>query len=535
MTEHLEVERTFDVPPDFAVPGLSGMPGCARVSGPRAERLAASYFDTGDLRLARHGVTLRRRSGGADAGWHLRLPVARGTRREIRVRLGAEGAGQEPVPPRLAGLAAAYARGRVLRQVAVVETDRRVFGLLADGGETLAEVADDRVTAEVAGDRVTAGAARGLAAAGDAGSLVTADTADGTAAAGGWVAAGTAHRPGPVRWREIEVGLGSGPPELLAAISERLRAAGARPSAAASKLSRLLGVRRTPPPQRYRTAGDVLVSYVAAQVTAILDYDPRVRLADDDAVHQMRVAVRRIRSVLRVYGRLLDRDRTGPLDAELRWLAAGLGTVRDLEVLRGRFADRIDELGQQRPGWLDMMARQQSAAHARLIKTLRAQRYFSLLDALERFVADPPLAGAAAGDAARTVQPLVARAWRRVGRRFAQVDRCASEDDRAAARHAARKAAKRARYAAEAARPVLGSPAKAIAATAGRLQEVLGTYQDGIVAQRRLAQMSDSAGETFLLGMVAGVEHCAAERTLDDIAAVWAKASKPKYTRRLKS
>ncbi|HLI42272.1 MAG TPA: CYTH and CHAD domain-containing protein [Streptosporangiaceae bacterium] len=527
MTEHLEVERKFDVPPDFAVPGLSGMPGCARVSGPRAERLAASYFDTGDLRLARHGVTLRRRSGGADAGWHLKLPVARGTRREIRVRLGAEGAGEEPVPPRLAGLAAAYARGRALRQVAVVETDRRVFGLLDDGGETLAEVADDRVTAEVAGD---------LAAAGAAGDLMTAETAGGTAAeaAGGWVAAGTAHRPGPVRWREIEVELGSGPPELLAAIGERLRAAGARPSAAASKLSRLLGVHRTPPPQRYRTAGDVLVSYVAAQVTAILDYDPRVRLADDDAVHQMRVAVRRIRSVLRVYGRLLDRDRAGPLDAELRWLAACLGTVRDLEVLRGRFADRIDELGQQRPGWLGMMARQQSAAHARLIKALRDQRYVSLLDALERFVADPPLAGAAAGDAARTVRPLVARAWRRVGRRFAQVDRCASEDDRAAARHAARKAAKRARYAAEAARPVLGGPAKAIAATAERLQEVLGTYQDGIVAQRRLAQMSDGAGETFLLGMVAGVEHCAAERTLDDIAAVWAKASKPKYARRLK-
>lgn len=483
MTDHLEIERKFDVPSDFVVPDLSDVPGCARLDDPRAAQLIAGYFDTEDLRLAGHGITLRRRSGGDDDGWHLKLPIAAGVRREIHAPLGA---GQQSVPAPLAGLVAAYTRGRELGPVATVETNRQLVRLLGAGGETLAEVADDRVLAEVTG------------------------------------------RSDWVRWREVEVELGSGPADLLAVAGDRLVRAGARPAAAASKLARLLGDRRPLPRRRYRTAGDVVVGYVAEQVATLLTYDPRVRLAEPDAAHQMRVAVRKIRSVLRGYDRLLEPGAVARVDGELRWLAENLGAVRDLEVLHQRFAGRVDELGQRRPGWLDRLTTQQRTAQTRLVKAMGEQRYVDLLDTLDRFVAAPPLTGAAKGKAAATVRPLVARAWRRVDRSYAAVGRCDTDDDRAAALHRARKAAKRARYVAESARPVLGGPAKNVGNAARRMQTTLGAYQDGIVARQWLARMNNRGSDTFTLGMVAGVEHCTAPHTLDEVAATWATCAPPK-------
>lgn len=271
-----------------------------------------------------------------------------------------------------------------------------------------------------------------------------------------------------------------------------------------------------------------MVGYVAEQVATLLAYDPRVRLAEPDAAHQMRVAARRVRSVLRGYDRLLESAAAAHLDGELRWLAASLGAVRDLEVLRQRFADRVGELGQRQPGWLGRMTTQQRTAQVRLVKAMNEQRYLDLLDALDRFVAAPPLTGAAKGKAAKTVRPLVARAWRRVDRRYATVGRCDTGADRAAALHAARKAAKRARYVAEVARPVLGGQAKGVDKAAKRMQTALGAYQDGTVAQEWLTKMNNRGSDIFTLGMVAGVEHCAAPHTLEEVAATWAKCAKPK-------
>src|SRR3954454_1990758 len=86
-TVPLEIEDKFDVPADYALPDLSGIPGCAEVSRTLSHQLVAIYFDTPDLRLAARGVTLRRRRGGDDAGWHLKLPKAKGARQEIQLPL----------------------------------------------------------------------------------------------------------------------------------------------------------------------------------------------------------------------------------------------------------------------------------------------------------------------------------------------------------------------------------------------------------------------------------------------------------------
>jgi inorganic triphosphatase YgiF len=199
VTDWLETEHKYDVDPDFVIPELAGLAAGLSVTEPAVQHLAASYYDTPDFGLAAAGITLRRRTGGADAGWHLKLPVAPGSRRELRAPLGP---GAEDVPDSLAAQVTTWTGGQPLRVIAVLETTRTVRRITGPAGQDLAEVADDLV------------AARRAAAPGRDSTSFT--------------------------WREIEVELISGTPAILAAAGTRLRAAGARPSPSASKLSRLL-------------------------------------------------------------------------------------------------------------------------------------------------------------------------------------------------------------------------------------------------------------------------------------------------------
>lgn len=198
--EQLEIERKFDVDPGFVLPALDGVPGVAAADPPRVHDLEAVYHDTADLRLARGRVTLRRRTGGPDAGWHLKLPAG-AARREMHLPLDR---GTDVAPDELLELAAGLLQGAPTGPVVMLRT-RRVVTELRDGaGRVLAEVADDTVTATVP----VPGAA-----------------------------------PDVRSWRELEVELVDGEESLLAAVGDVLVAAGARPSPRASKLAFALSAR----------------------------------------------------------------------------------------------------------------------------------------------------------------------------------------------------------------------------------------------------------------------------------------------------
>ncbi|WP_146778904.1 CYTH and CHAD domain-containing protein [Actinomadura craniellae] len=483
--KHLEIERKYDAAPDFTLPDLTGLPGVIAVSGTERHTLSANYFDTADLRLAAHGITLRRRRGGEDAGWHLKMPAGPDSKQELRAPLGRA----QVVPARLATLVTAYARGSELGRVAVLDTERTTVRLLGEDGAVLAEIADDAVSGRVEG----------------------AESAD--------------------TWREIEVELVSGDRALLKAADKALRKAGAEPGSSASKLGRVLGdavTRRAVARTHPGSAAEAVLDYLSAQVTAIVTGDPKARLAEDDAVHKMRVAVRRTRSTLKSCRRVLDRERTDPLQPELKWLADALGEVRDLEVLRMRFADRIaglDELtGEAEEAGrhlLDRLTGDEQAAYRRLDAALKEPRYYALLDALEGLVAEPPLAGKAGRPADDELPRMLDREWRRVEKAYAAI---ADADDPDEARHDTRKVAKRARYAAELARPVVGSSAKQMVADAKRIQEVFGGYQDGVIAMEHLhdaARRAETPAEAFVLGVLYGVERTEAYTSRDHVEETW--------------
>src|SRR6476620_1821167 len=355
---HAEVERKYDVDAHVALPdrrALAQLPGVAVVEGPTEERLEATYVDTAGLDLAAHKVTLRRRTGGHDAGWTLKLPVSAEERQEVEVPLGPA---DEPVPPDLLDRVRAHVRDHPVTPLMRLSTTRQVRRLIGDGGVLLAWLVDDQVTA-------------------------------------------TPLREGaePRSWREWEVELtGHGDAELWDALEEAVTAAGATRSSSGSKLARSLGDGapvRTPTPKLSprSPAGEVLRLALATQVEALKTQDAGVRRGTRESVHQMRIASRRLRSTLATYRPLLVDP--GPAQAvrdELQWLGLGLNTARDTQVMQARLASLLEE----EPGPLVVGPVEERIAAElteRFVAGLREglalldeARYFRLLDALDALV-----------------------------------------------------------------------------------------------------------------------------------------------------
>jgi inorganic triphosphatase YgiF len=201
----IETERKYEAAADFALPGMAGLAGVAAVTAPQTYQLRAVYFDTPDHRLAAARITLRRRTGGTDAGWHLKLPVGTDSRREVHAPLGRRA---YTVPAGLAELVNGWADGEPLVPIALLATTRRLRRLAAQDGRMLAEIADDLVSGSLPGP-----------------------AQDGPA--------GPRWRE-VARWREVEVELVAGSRDLLDSVGDLLLRAGAVRSAAPSKLSRVL-------------------------------------------------------------------------------------------------------------------------------------------------------------------------------------------------------------------------------------------------------------------------------------------------------
>jgi CHAD domain-containing protein len=459
-----EIERKYESEGPVEAPDLAGLPGVAGVRELEPAKLDALYFDTADLRLAVRRITLRRRTGGDDAGWHLKLPAdGADTRTEVHAPLGK---GARAVPAELADEVAVFTRGHALIPVVRIKNDRRRVHLVDDDGSPLAEIAYDHVTAQV---------------------LLVQGSVTATA------------------WNETEVELLGGKPKFLDAIEERLADAGLHRSASPSKLARALGdrlagaVRPPEPPGVLHSAGDTALAYLHAQVTAIAVYDPQVRRDEEDAVHQMRVSTRRLRSALKSFGRQLDRAVTDPVGDELKWLAGVLGVERDREVLAERIAARLAGLPPElatddvRRRLLGTLAAAHPEAREELLRELNGTRYFTLLDRLDALLADPPLRGAAKAPARKAVAKVVRRDHRRLGRRMATALAIDPGRERDVALHDARKAAKRARYSSEAARPVLGKPAQKHTRRMKSIAQLLGEHQDSVICRQAIVGVAVQA------------------------------------------
>jgi CHAD domain-containing protein len=496
-SQAVEVEKKYDVGPDAEVPSLTDIPGVAHVGEPHVVTLEAVYFDTESHTLASRDITLRRRTGGVDAGWHLKL-TAEGPRSDG----GSGGSGSEPqrrrelhaplgqpgvVPDSLLAHVLAYLRGEDAAPVVRLETRRTTYPLYGADGVHLADLADDRVSAELLGN--ADGAANG------------APDRAGDAAAGGAATSGGEARTR--QWREWELELVHGSPDLFPAAAEILAAAGASPAKHGSKLAKVLALpaRESGAADGPRSPGkkgpvsELLTAYLAAQIREILALDPGVRLEEPEAVHDLRSATRRARSALAAYRRLYSPVAGRRLRDELKWLGSVLGSPRDAEVMLARLLGHTAELP---PGLAsavkgrldDELGNRLNNAYRKLQKALLSERYFRLLDDLEAFRDHPPVRPEGAAPARKAAGKLVAKAAKRLQRAARTAKRARRGADHETALHDVRKDAKRLRHVAESAAPVHGKRAAKIAKAAHRQQQVLGDFHDSVVARDLLAKLA---------------------------------------------
>lgn len=476
---YLEVERKFDVVESTVSPSFDGLASVARVERSPLQHLDAVYFDTPDRDLAAHHVTLRRRTGGADAGWHLKLPAGPDARTEVRAPLGDA---TDAVPEALLDVVLAIVRDRPLAPVARITTNRTVDMLYGPDGIALAEFCDDQVTAKTDQDSPEQ------------------------------------------RWREWELELAErGDRELLDRLTNRLLDAGAEPAGHGSKLARVLETAGTPEPEAPAPPDDPVHRAVAEQVEQLLVWDRAVRADVYDSVHQMRVTTRKIRSLLQAAeGAFGLTDDAWILD-ELRQLAAVLGVARDAEVLAERYEKALDEMpddlvrGPVRERLVDGAKRHYESGLRRSVIAMRSQRYFRLLDALEGLVAtEPPPAPPGEEPAELTIDS----AYRKI-RKAAKKAADADDPERDEALHRIRKGAKRLRYTAAA------TGADKVSDRAKTIQTLLGDHQDSVVSRTHLsdqATAAHAAGEdTFTYGLLFQQEDDLAKRSRQQLDAALKK------------
>lgn len=443
-----EVELKLAADPGYVIPDLSADPAVGQIVELPSRNLRTTYYDTEDLRLARASITLRHRSGDEGPTWTLKFPVAVNAL-AIRDELHFEGASSE-VPDEAKALVTAYVRSEGLTPVARLHTKRRRWSLLADDGTDLAELVDDEMSVLEGGEIVS-------------------------------------------RFREIEIEARSCDPSFLKRLSTGLQSSGTVAAEPIPKAVRALGARATAPPELPSPAKPgpddpaclAVRAAFARGVQRVVSNDSGVRLGGVEAVHQMRVGTRRLRSDLRTFAPLVHAYWADLLVEELGWLSALLGEVRDLDVLEDSIRTIGSDLLEDLKPLLEELDECRRRARADLFDALCSARYIRLLDSLVEVAREPHLTEEATLPCARVLPGLVAETWKTFARKAMRLRAGSPPEDF----HAARIKAKRVRYAVEAIGPALGErrhDAKDLARRLAEIQDALGEGQDALVACEKI-------------------------------------------------
>lgn len=472
----IEDEVKLALEPGVELPSLDDARYGLRAEASPPVVLRSVYWDTADRRLLARSITLRRRTRGTASSWDLKLPVTPGDV-SVRRELSVAGRSASP-PPSLTGVVLGWTGGDELVAVATLRSRRLTWRVLDGDGAEVAEVVDDEVE-HLDGRKVLD------------------------------------------RFREVEVERRGVREEYVARLVKRLEKAGARRSGE-TKLARMLGTPDAARPSRVRRSApvtDLLAASLRRATEGLLAADVMTRLGEDDGIHQMRVACRRMRSDLATFAAYVDTSWREALAADLKWLGGALGAARDAEVVADVVAAAAGGLDAE--GVLADLAARRGDAEAAVATMLRDPRYLAFVARLRALEVVPGEATATVKDAATRA---VDSAWRDLGRSVRKL-RGATGDE---PWHAVRIDAKRARYTAETAATVLGSDAARLAKAASSVQDVLGAFHDATMAIDVLTAMPEHG---IVAGRLVERQRLAADAALKRFGGVWRGKASPAWRR----
>ncbi|RZT84563.1 CHAD domain-containing protein [Pseudonocardia sediminis] len=506
-------------PDTYRGPAHTGAPRLSDIDGVETVEVADDHdvieqerYDTPDLRLSAAGITLAVHRLPGSAHWQLTLPDG-GPEEQLRLPLAApdvEGVDPDAVPEQIDVLIRGVRGDEPVAPVGRIRTVRTTSRLRDLSGQEIVTLTRDEVQVSTLGTSTSV-----------------------------------------ENWSEAEVTRGNATgAALLSQLDTRLRETGltAAPHGAEEALERMLAALAPDTPKRWigkkGTAGTVLLDYIGSQADRLAARELSLREDEPDAVHQMRVASRRIRSALRTYSGVLEGPRVEHVVEELKWLGRALAGDRDIEVIKERIESHLDELppelvlGPVRAQVTRHFARQQAESRAAVLGTVDGPRYRALQGALARLLIDPPLSSAARKPAAKVMPAMVATVAAKLGKRMDAAVDGAEGTDHDEALHGARRTGKQLRYATEVVRPVVGKDAKTFAKGLEELQDALGAHQDAVVARETLRELGAQAGAEnqngFTFGLLYGQDVERAKAVQSAVPDVWARVNDKKQRRWMK-
>ncbi|SBN62826.1 CYTH domain-containing protein [Curtobacterium sp. 9128] len=497
---HLEIERTYDLPDGAELPDLIGAGGILQVDHQDPFELDATYWDTERYDLVASRVTVRRRTGGPDAGWHIKRAESDTVRHEQHFPLTDDA---DTVPEAVLAALFTERRGRGLHPVVRITTTRTVTRLLDEDGDQVAELADDRVSAQ----RLDADA-----------------PAD------------------PRTWREVEVETVEGVDpqiahEFLGSLDGRFAAVGAGPAAVASKLAR--GLAGAPAPRLQSaekpekgTTARILTKRLRKLRSALLSQEARLRSGDTADLRHAAGTALEIAAILETYRSAFASGDAGDRAASA---ADGLANVTARAALAEYLIDRLPRASTPaQDDLVDAMTRERILASTRerrdhavrdVVAFLHGEPFLELLDALDDAVERPaptPWALRSPKHVAQDVTAVVKPEVRELVRAAVADDESETAAEREAADRATTERAWQGTMRARMAMDVLGDDAfphalwKRIGTAADVLTERVRSLH-ALDALRTNAGIAERGGEgTFGYGVLAGDRVRLAEESYDE-------------------
>lgn len=446
----------------------TGLPAGFRATAQGIKELDDTYFDTAGWRLHRAGYTCRVRRKGVEAELTLKAMAEPSggmrSRREITETLPSLETQPAQAPGPCGALIRAVAGRDAVTPIFRVQTTRDLY-ILTDEAGTLGEVALDETAIPVGEDR-------------------------------------------PVRLSRVEVEVDPAAIARAKPFVEVLVAYNRLAEAGTSKFESALVATGQSVPEFAAdlgstavdpgmSAGDVAYAVLRKQFAALRANEPGTRLGEDiEALHDMRVASRRLRAAMAAFRPFLT-PRMERFREQLGWVAAALGEVRDLDVQLERMNEWRAGFPPERAAALlaveAVLHTRRTAARRRMLAVLDSRRYERLCESFAAALrAGAPRSFVPGRVPILAVAPdMLERRYRRVRKQGDQITKSSVPD----AYHQLRIDAKKLRYALEfVGNGIYGKPALEFSSRVTTMQDVLGLHQDAYVAMDMLQEIADTQG-----------------------------------------